>query len=166
VRQPTRAADGIERTGEGDRRPPKKRTRAKPERRKRRPVEADYLAALADAVPPSRWRRIVTAAADLAEKGDAKSREWLARYLMSDKPSSLAALAAEVAAGVPPGDTALLSQLVSRQRHAAHVRQYSAHEHGLAERLIGGLDRTPADEADSVAPGEGKDGPAASSQPS
>ena len=49
------------------------RGRAK-QRRPRRPVEADYLSAVAEVVTPARWRRIVEQAACLAEQGDAKSR--------------------------------------------------------------------------------------------
>ena len=54
--------------------------------RPRRAVEADYLAALSDAVPPEAWKRIVARAVEDGEKGDAKARDWLAAYLIG-KPA-------------------------------------------------------------------------------
>src|SRR5262249_43172429 len=54
--------------------------------RPRRAVEADYLAALSEAVPPEAWKRIVARAVEDAEKGDAKARDWLAAYLVG-KPA-------------------------------------------------------------------------------
>ena len=50
--------------------------------RPRRDTEAAYLAALADACPPDRWRAIVARAVSDAEAGDAKAREWLGAYLI------------------------------------------------------------------------------------
>jgi hypothetical protein len=42
-------------------------------------VEADYLAALCDAVPIERWRKIVERAVTDAEGGDARACECLSR---------------------------------------------------------------------------------------
>src|SRR5262245_5277425 len=139
----------------GDNAPPKKKAKKPP--RPRRAVEAEYLAALADAVPLARWRRIVNATADLAEKGDAKSREWLARYLLGAEPPSLVALAAEAAEGTPLGDTALLSRLIGARKDADYHRLYDRAEYGAALMVLGGLDRTGGDPA----PGEGGNGEAA-----
>jgi hypothetical protein len=47
--------------------------------------EPSHLLTLSDTVPPERWKRICEKAAALAEEGDAKAREWLARYLVGDK---------------------------------------------------------------------------------
>jgi hypothetical protein len=129
-----------------------KRKRSKRQAPSRRSVEAEYLAVLADAVPLTRWRRIVNATADLAEKDDAKSREWLARFLLGEKPPSLVGLAAEAAGGTPLGDTSLLSQLVRVRKDADHLRTFSHTEYGIAQLILGGLDRTTEDE--SAARGE------------
>jgi hypothetical protein len=67
--------------------------------RPRRAVEADYLAALGDAVPIDRWRKIVERAVTDAEQGDAKAREWLSRYVTGGMPAGLTSLAAYEAAG-------------------------------------------------------------------
>jgi hypothetical protein len=62
-------------------------------------VEADYLAALGDAVPLDRWRAIVERAVTDAENGDAKAREWVSRYVTGGVPNGLTDLAAYEAAG-------------------------------------------------------------------
>jgi len=59
--------------------------------RPRRTVEADYLAALSEAVPLVRWREIVETAVDQAASGDAKARAWLGAYL-AGKPTGDALL--------------------------------------------------------------------------
>jgi hypothetical protein len=66
--------------------------------RPRRAVEADYLAALGDAVPLDRWKAIVERAVTDAEQGDAKAREWLSRYVTGGMPTGLTSLAAYEAA--------------------------------------------------------------------
>jgi hypothetical protein len=79
--------------------------------RPRRAVEADYLAALSQAVPLEKWRDIVETAVDQAASGDAKAREWLGSYL-AGKPTGnalrkLAATefqAAKVGGDAVPGD--------------------------------------------------------------
>lgn len=60
-----------------------------------RPVERDYLAALADSVPLETWREICRETAELAKAGDAKARDWLARHLLGYKPVSLLSLAGD-----------------------------------------------------------------------
>ena len=50
-----------------------------------RDVEADYLTTLIATVTADRWRRIVARAADDAEAGDHRTREWLGKYLVGDK---------------------------------------------------------------------------------
>ena len=50
-----------------------------------RDIEADYLPTLSDTVTSDRWRRIVARAADDAEAGDHRAREWLGKYLVGDK---------------------------------------------------------------------------------
>jgi hypothetical protein len=62
--------------------------------RPRRAVEADYLAALRDAVPIERWRKIVERAAADAEAGDAKAGQWLTDNPLGTMPRSLLDLVA------------------------------------------------------------------------
>ena len=50
--------------------------------RPRRPVEADYLRLLSEAVPLDRWREICGVAVEQALAGDAKAREWVGFYLI------------------------------------------------------------------------------------
>jgi hypothetical protein len=42
----------------------------------------EYLAALSEAVPLSKWRAIVRKAREQAEQGDAQARRWLSGYLL------------------------------------------------------------------------------------
>jgi hypothetical protein len=122
--------------------------------RKRRVVEADYLAVVADVVPPGRWRRIVDAAADLAEKGDAKSREWLARCLLGEAPPSLVSLAADAAEGSRLGDFGLLSQLLRARREAASFRIFDRMGYEDAQRVLASLARSDGGPADPEGPKE------------
>jgi hypothetical protein len=63
--------------------------------RPRRAVEREYLAALADAVTVETWREICQATVEAAKSGDAKARDWLARYLIGNHPPKLLHLAAD-----------------------------------------------------------------------
>ena len=54
--------------------------------RPRRAIEADYLAALSEAVPMESWRAIIAKAVEQARDGDAKAREWLSNHLVG-KPT-------------------------------------------------------------------------------
>jgi hypothetical protein len=85
--------------------------------RPRRAVEADYLAALSEAVPMETWKRIVARAVEDAEQGNAKARAWLTAYLVG-KPAGdrLLELAAREMAKYDPVEKkaehlALLGQL-------------------------------------------------------
>ncbi len=73
--------------------------------RPRRTIEADYVAALSEAVPIEAWRAIVAKALEQAQSGDAKAREWLGAYLVG-KPTgdALLTLAAAEMAGYDPID--------------------------------------------------------------
>jgi len=51
-----------------------------------RDVEVEYLATLSEAVTPDRWRKIVQRTISDAEAGNHRAREWLGKYLLSDKP--------------------------------------------------------------------------------
>ena len=50
--------------------------------RPRRATEKDYLVVLTEEVSPETWRAICRQAADAARAGDAKARDWIARYLL------------------------------------------------------------------------------------
>lgn len=80
--------------------------------RPRRRVEADYLAALCDAVPPDAWQAIVRRAVADAKEGDAKARDWLSRYLLGNA-TTLTELAS-----APALDPALSPDEVAAERRA------------------------------------------------
>lgn len=66
-------------------------------------TERTYLHSLQTACPPERWERIVSRAVDDAEAGDAKARDFLARYLIGTPertPSTLLSIAVDDAAGI------------------------------------------------------------------
>src|SRR5262245_58047906 len=50
--------------------------------RPRRAVEQDYLIAVAEAVPLERFRKIAERAAEDAEKGNSRARQWLSDVLV------------------------------------------------------------------------------------
>ena len=60
-----------------------------------RATERHYLAVLAEEVPLETWRAISRRAVADAKKGDAKAREWIAKYLLGAPAEqwSLAAIA-------------------------------------------------------------------------
>jgi len=61
----------------------------------RRPIEREYLATLNAAVPLDTWQAICKRAADDALVGDAKARDWLAKWLLGLESRHLTVLAAE-----------------------------------------------------------------------
>jgi hypothetical protein len=71
--------------------------------RPRRPVEREYLRALNEAVSLDDWKDVVRGALTQAKEGDAKAREWLARYLIGERPADLIDLWADDVAGVGVG---------------------------------------------------------------
>lgn len=62
--------------------------------RPRRAIESDYLKAFSDAVSLDAWRTIVSRAVADAQAGDARARDWVARYALGSEPSSLVSIAA------------------------------------------------------------------------
>jgi hypothetical protein len=67
----------------------------------RRPIEREYLATLNAAVPLDTWQAICQRAADDALAGDAKARDWLAKWLLGLESRLLTTLAAEELVAVP-----------------------------------------------------------------
>jgi hypothetical protein len=61
----------------------------------RRPIEREYLATLNAAVPLDTWQAICERAADDALAGDARARDWLAKWLLGIESRLLTTLAAE-----------------------------------------------------------------------
>jgi hypothetical protein len=61
--------------------------------RPRRATEKDYLAVLTEEVSPETWRAICRRAAVDAKAGDARARDWIARYLLGP-PTELLTLTA------------------------------------------------------------------------
>lgn len=99
--------------------------------RRPRQAEAEYMQATIETVSLSRWRRIVQAAAEAAEAGDASARRWLSDYLLGkpaqrleiDMAADELALASELyrlitAAGHEPG--AVLTRLQARISEGQH----------------------------------------------
>ncbi len=68
---------------------------------RRRPIEREYLAALNAAVPLDTWQAICMRAADDALAGDAKARDWLAKWLLGIESRLLTTLAAEESEATP-----------------------------------------------------------------
>ncbi|MCE9556263.1 MAG: hypothetical protein K8T91_23180 [Planctomycetes bacterium] len=52
--------------------------------RPRREREREYLAVLSEAVPLEKWRAIVERAVVDATAGDARSRDWISKYLVPE----------------------------------------------------------------------------------
>ncbi len=67
----------------------------------RRPIEREYLAELNAAVPLDTWQAICKRAADDALAGDAKARDWLAKWLLALDNRVLTVMAAEEAGSEP-----------------------------------------------------------------
>jgi hypothetical protein len=72
--------------------------------RPRRAVELEYLAILADAVPPGQWKKIVAHAVKDALAGDSKARRWLGEHLLGRQREPLTMLAVTEAAGTLDDD--------------------------------------------------------------
>jgi hypothetical protein len=59
--------------------------------RPRRAVEREYLIALLEKISLVDWQEVIDKTLADAKAGDARAREWLARFLLGPKPSDLAA---------------------------------------------------------------------------
>ena len=83
--------------------------------RARRPIEREYLATLNAAVPLDTWQAICKRAADDALAGDAKARDWLAKWLLGLESLRLTVLAAEES-GAKPAEAAETEIAARRQK--------------------------------------------------
>jgi hypothetical protein len=104
--------------------------------RPRRPVEREYLRALNEAVSLDDWKEVVQAAVADAKEGDAKAREWLARYLIGDDPPRLIDLSVDdvVAGGGIAAE--LLRGLFRYVKEARHRMRFEADDLREATRLL------------------------------
>jgi hypothetical protein len=100
--------------------------------RPRRAAEQDYLIAVSEAISPERFRKIAERAADAAEKGDAKARQWVTDVLLGRRATTSMALTA----------TEEVQELNFRALTDEELWQYS----DLYERMCEGHE-LPADEA-------------------
>lgn len=90
-----------------------------------RPVERDYLTVLADSVPLDLWREICQSAAERAKAGDAKAREWLARYLMGENPLHLLSIAGDESVGyTTEAEIAATAKRRERSRRLSDLASY------------------------------------------
>ena len=90
--------------------------------RPRRAVEQEYLAKLNATVTLEVWQQIVERAVQDAKNGDAKAREWIAKYLIGDERPSLVLLAANERAGIT-ADVAIDS-LACKQQVSAMLANF------------------------------------------
>jgi hypothetical protein len=87
----------------------------------RRPIEREYLATLNAAVPLDTWQAICKRAADDALAGDARARDWLAKWLLGLEARLLTVLAAEETASAP--EAAADAEIELRRRKLEDHRQ-------------------------------------------
>lgn len=99
----------------------------------RRPIEREYLATLNAAVPLDTWQAICKRAADDALIGDAKARDWLAKWLLGLESKLLTALAAEET-GADPADAADV-EIAFRRRKLEVQRKEKERSLDLSEML-------------------------------
>jgi len=88
----------------------------------RRPIEREYLAMLNAAVPLDTWQAICKRAADDALAGDARARDWLAKWLLGMESRLLTVLAAEES-GAEPAEAAETEIAARRQKIEDDRRQ-------------------------------------------
>ena len=87
----------------------------------RRPIEREYLAMLNAAVPLDTWQAICKRAADDALAGDARARDWLAKWLLGLESRLLTVLAAEES-GAEPAEAAECEIAARRKWRNAKLR--------------------------------------------
>src|SRR5262249_13352829 len=95
----------------------------------RRPIEREYLASLNAAVPLDTWQAICKRAADDALAGDAKARDWLAKWLLGLESRLLTVLAAEESGAEPA--IAAESEIAARRQRIEDDRQKAEHHRAL-----------------------------------
>jgi hypothetical protein len=99
----------------------------------RRPIEREYLATLNAAVPLKTWQAICKRAADDALAGDAKARDWLAKWLLGLESRLLTVLAAEESEAEPAA--AAEKEIAARRQEIEDDRQEAEHDRRLFQSL-------------------------------
>jgi hypothetical protein len=94
--------------------------------RPRRAIEQDYLIAVTDVVPPERFQKIAERAAEDAEKGDARARQWLSDTLVGRRATTSMTLT--VAEEVQEPDLGVLTDEEWRQYSDLWLRMCKGHE--------------------------------------
>jgi hypothetical protein len=101
----------------------------------RRPIEREYLATLNAAVPLDTWQAICKRAADDALAGDARARDWLAKWLLGLESRLLTVLAAEESVSAP--EAAADAEIHFRRRKLELHRKGEENSLKLSELLNG-----------------------------
>jgi hypothetical protein len=99
----------------------------------RRPIEREYLATLNAAVPLDTWQAICKRAADDALAGDAKARDWLAKWLLGLESRLLTVLAAEESGTAT--DVAAGAEIAARREAMEDDRRKTEHHRRLFQSL-------------------------------
>ena len=99
----------------------------------RRPIEREYLATLNAAVPLDTWQAICKRAADDALAGDAKARDWLAKWLLGLESRLLTTLAAEESFAEP--DAAAEGEIVAQRMRIEDDRLHEEQSRQLIRSL-------------------------------
>jgi hypothetical protein len=103
--------------------------------RPRRAVEREYLVALNERVTLDAWRAIVDRAVKDAMEGDHDARLWLAKYLIGERPPSLAELLADEADGIGAKDDVAAAMARRRRKNFIPNEPYATYLAEALERL-------------------------------
>ncbi|GAB6167483.1 hypothetical protein JCM19992_34830 [Thermostilla marina] len=102
--------------------------KANGKRTQRRPIEREYLATLNEVVSIDTWRAICKRAVDDALAGDAKARDWLAKWLLGMETRQLTVLAAEE---VETGPTEAADREIAARRQEIEAERQQAEQDRL-----------------------------------
>jgi len=102
---------------------------------KRRPIEREYLATLNAAVPLDTWQAICKRAAADALAGDARARDWLAKWLLGIEARILTTLVAEESGATL--ETAAESEIETRRQGIEEGRRQDQKHRELFGALYG-----------------------------
>jgi hypothetical protein len=100
--------------------------------RPRRAVEQEYLVRLSNVVTLDVWQKIIERSVADAMNGDAKARDFLAKYLIGDSPPTLASLAAAEQAGMTIDDQ--IAVTAGNLEFQAQMTRFKAGLHELLSR--------------------------------
>lgn len=100
----------------------------------RRPIEREYLATLNAAVPLETWQAICERAAADALAGNAKARDWLAKWLLGLESRLLTTLAAEESDQEPT--VVAEAEIVARRQRISDDQQAAELTRILANPLL------------------------------